>query len=108
MCCLIEYSRAMADPTLRASHDDRVAILRTLEQHTVAGRLSLTEFDQRTASALAAVTLDDLSTLTADLPDLPAPSPEPEPAGHSHYLALVFLIAFGTVALLLAILLLRP
>ena len=61
----------MPEPALRASDDDRDIVLRALERHTAVGRLSLDEFDQRSTAALAAVTLDELAALTADLPELP-------------------------------------
>jgi Domain of unknown function (DUF1707) len=106
---VVEYAPAMPEPALRASDDDRDSVLRTLEQHTAVGRLSLDEFDQRSSAALAAVTLDDLVALTADLPRLPDESARPdEPAGHGRHLALLFLIAFVTLAALVAMMLLHP
>jgi Domain of unknown function (DUF1707) len=60
----------MPEPVLRASDDDRDAVLRALERHTAVGRINLDEFDQRSTAALAAVTRDDLAALTADLPEL--------------------------------------
>ena len=39
-----EYARAMPEPVLRASDDDRDAVLRALERHTAVGRLNLAEF----------------------------------------------------------------
>ncbi|HEU4907303.1 MAG TPA: DUF1707 domain-containing protein, partial [Propionibacteriaceae bacterium] len=80
----------MPEPALRASDDDRDAVLRALERNTAVGRLTLDEFDQRSTAALAAVTLDQLAALTSDLPELrdePAQPIEPtrpaEPAGHA-------------------------
>jgi len=61
----------MPEPVLRASDDDRDTVLQALERHTASGRLNLDEFDQRSTAALAAVTLDQLAALTADLPKLP-------------------------------------
>jgi hypothetical protein len=99
----------MPESVLRASDDDRDAVLRALEQHTAVGRLSLDDFDQRSTAALAAVTMDDLAALTADLPDLPDELAQPvEPAGHPRHLALLFVIAFVTLAVLVAMMLLHP
>ena len=99
----------MPEPALRASDDDRDAVLRALERHTATGRLNLDEFDQRSTAALTAVTLDDLAPLTADLPRLPDDAAQqPEPAGHARHLVLVFAIAFVTLAALVAMMLLHP
>ena len=107
--CVFEYARAMPEPALRASDDDRDAVLRALERNTAVGRISLDEFDQRGTAALAAVTLDELAALTADLPDLPDKSaPTVEPASHARHLILLFVIAFVTLAALVAIMLLHP
>jgi Domain of unknown function (DUF1707) len=98
----------MPEPALRASDDDRDAILRALERHTAEGRLSLDEFEQRSTAALAAITLGDLAALTADLPELAVEPPQPvEPATDFH-LALIFVIAFTTLAVLVAMMLLHP
>jgi DUF1707 SHOCT-like domain len=99
----------MPEPGVRASDDDRDAVLRALEQHTAVGRLSLDEFDHRSTAALAAVTLDDLSALVADLPKLPEESARRvEPVSAARHLVLLFVIAFVTLAALVAIMLLHP
>jgi hypothetical protein len=99
----------MPEPAQRASDDDRDTVLRVLEWHTAVGRLNLDEFDQRSTAALAAVTLNDLAALTADLPQLPdEPGPQTEPAGRTRHLALLFVIAFVTLAVLVAMMLLHP
>jgi len=105
----VEYAPAMPEPALRASDDDRDAVLRALERHTATGRLNLDEFDQRSTAALTAVTLDDLAALTADLPQPPHEPARPvEPASHPRHLVLLFVIAFVTLAALVAIMLLHP
>ncbi|HEX7209960.1 MAG TPA: DUF1707 domain-containing protein [Propionibacteriaceae bacterium] len=96
----------MPEPGLRAADDDRDIVLRTLERHAAAGRLTLDEFDQRSTAALVAVTLDDLAALTADLPV--EPTPPVEPAGHDRHLVLLFVIAFVALAALVAMMLLHP
>jgi hypothetical protein len=99
----------MPEPGLRAADDDRDTVLQTLERHVAAGRLTLDEFDQRSTAALAAVTLDDLAVLTADLPELPAElARQAEPAGHERHLVLLFAIAFVALAVLVAMMLLHP
>jgi len=99
----------MPQPVLRASDDDRDAVLRALEWHTAVGRLNLAEFDQRSTAALNAVTLDELAALTSDLPKLPDESPQPvETASRARHLILLFLIAFVTLAALVAMMLLHP
>jgi Domain of unknown function (DUF1707) len=99
----------MPEPVVRASDDDRDTVLLALERHTAAGRLSLEEFDQRSTTALAAVTLDELAALTADLPKLPEEPARPvEPVGHGRHLVLLFVIAFVVLAVLVAMMLLHP
>jgi hypothetical protein len=106
---VVQYARAMPEPGLRASDDDRDIVLRALEWHTAAGRLNLDEFDQRSTAALAAVTLDDLAALTADLPKVPDVPPRPvEAAGHARHLVLLFVIAFVALATLVGVMLLHP
>jgi Domain of unknown function (DUF1707) len=99
----------MPEPALRASDDDRDSVLRALERHTAAGRLSLDEFDKRSTAALVAVTLDDLAELTADLPPLPhEPAQSAAPATHGRHLILLFLFAFVALAVLVAMMLFHP
>ena len=96
----------MPEPAVRASDDDRDIVLQALERHLAAGRLDLDEFDQRSTAALSAVTLNDLVVLTSDLPQ---PTGEPSrPVNHSQHLTVIFLIAFATLAVLLALMLLHP
>jgi Domain of unknown function (DUF1707) len=105
---IVEYARAMPEPALRASDDDRDTVLRVLERHVAEGRLNLDEFDQRSTAALAAVTRDELALLTADLPELSEEPTPVEPANHSRHLVLLFVIAFVTLAALVAMMLLHP
>jgi Domain of unknown function (DUF1707) len=99
----------MSDPALRASDDDRDTVLQALQGHLAAGRLDLDEFDQRSTAALAAVTLPELAALTVDLPELAGePARSVEPANSGRHLVLIFLIAFATLAVLVAMMLLHP
>jgi hypothetical protein len=52
----------------RASDADRAALVEFLGTHAGAGRLTLSEFEDRASNAYAATTLDDLGALVADLP----------------------------------------
>lgn len=65
----------MADPriAIRASDTDRERVVETLRRGHVEGRLTLAELEERSGTAYAARTVDELAPLTADLPDPPAP-----------------------------------
>ena len=60
------------DPTMRASDAERERVVEALRKHAAAGRLSVGELEERSASAYAARTLGALAPLLADLPE-PAP-----------------------------------
>ncbi len=53
---------------VRVSDAERGAVARRLERALREGRLTVTEFDERTAAAWTATTRGDLDDLTADLP----------------------------------------
>ena len=55
-------------PEVRVGDAERDAVVDSLKAHFGAGRLSLDEFEERTAQALAARTVGELVPLTADLP----------------------------------------
>src|SRR5256714_4524028 len=57
----------------RASNADRERSVLALREHTVAGRLTLEEFSERTDRALAAQTLAELEQVERDLPAAAAP-----------------------------------
>ena len=59
------------DPRLRASDADRERLVDELEQHTIAGRLTTDEFEQRTQQAYEARTMGQLDALHRDLPAVP-------------------------------------
>ncbi|TMM41374.1 MAG: DUF1707 domain-containing protein [Actinobacteria bacterium] len=84
----------MTDPGLRASDADRERVVAALQRHTAAGRLTLEEFGQRIDRAFAAVTNGDLAAVTRDLP------PEPPVASQHRQLAVAFLLALLTLAVL--------
>jgi hypothetical protein len=55
-------------PPLRASDDDRTAVVRVLHDAVARGLLTLEECDERVTAAYAARHLHELPALTADLP----------------------------------------
>jgi hypothetical protein len=60
-----------AAPALRASDADREQLVAELNDHTVAGRLSTDELEQRLQAAYAARTTGELDDLRRDLPATP-------------------------------------
>lgn len=56
------------DDRLRASDKDRDQVADILRDQYAQGRLTIEEFEERSAAALAARTMGDLAPLTADLP----------------------------------------
>ncbi|MEP6561760.1 MAG: DUF1707 domain-containing protein, partial [Nakamurella sp.] len=59
----------MTAPQMRAGTADRQRAVDRLTQHFTDGRLDAGEFDERVGKAYAAVHLDELPALFADLPD---------------------------------------
>jgi hypothetical protein len=69
-------------PEVRASDQERDAVLQRVQQAFAEGRLDDTEFDERMRAALSARTHADLDVLLKDLPsDLPAAPAAPGNAG---------------------------
>jgi hypothetical protein len=60
---------------VRVSDAERQAVIDDLRQHTVDGRLTLDEFEQRVEEALQARTGGELWAATRELPSLHRPSP---------------------------------
>ena len=67
-------------PRMRAGDADRAKTVEKLGRHLGEGRLTVEEFDERVARAHAAVHLDELPPLLADLPPDPPP-PAARPVG---------------------------
>jgi len=60
----------MADsPDIRIGTAEREDAMRRLSDHFAAGRLSVAEFDERSARVAAAMTRGELAPLFADLPE---------------------------------------
>ena len=55
-------------PAIRASDADRERLVAELNEHTVAGRLSTEDLEQRVQAAYAATTTGELAALRRDLP----------------------------------------
>jgi DUF1707 SHOCT-like domain len=83
------------DSGLRASDDDRMRVVADLERHTAAGRLSLDEYSERVARALAAPTHAELAAVTRDLPA--------EQPAVTRQLLVAFLLAFVTLTVLMTV-----
>jgi hypothetical protein len=66
----------MPEPHLLAADADRAAVVTRLDASLTDGRLTLAEYEDRSARAHAARTHGDLAELTADLPH-PAPPVHP-------------------------------
>jgi Domain of unknown function (DUF1707) len=73
----------MPDPQMRAADTDREAVVRRLGEHMSTGRLTLEEYEERSAAAYAAKTYGDLAKLTTDLPS-PAHVRPAAPTARSH------------------------
>ncbi|MGY4098705.1 DUF1707 domain-containing protein [Nocardia sp. R16R-3T] len=87
----------------RITVTERERALEQLSQHLGAGRLSLTEFDERSAIAAAATTKGQLAELFADLPGVIPPAP-PTPTGNAlqRLRTISAAISIGAVALAVA------
>lgn len=75
----------MADPgSLRVSDDERESVVEELREHTVAGRLTAEELDERLDAVYKAKTRADLDALRADLPISSAAAKKAMVARRSH------------------------
>ena len=73
----------MSDPTasqLRVGDAERERAADQLAQHHAAGRLTMTELDERLDAALSARTRSDLAATTVDLPVLATDRPSAAPS----------------------------
>ena len=66
-----------AGPALRASDGERDQVVALLQRHFADGRLTQAELEERAGAAFVARTRDELSALTADLPEQDARPPRP-------------------------------
>jgi hypothetical protein len=82
-------------PRMRAGDADRAKVVEKLGRHLGDGRLTIEEFDGRVTQAHAAVYLDQLPPLCADLPPDPPPTGrrQPRPQAWAQSAAFVVLMA---------------
>jgi hypothetical protein len=69
-----EVEEGRSWPVLRVSDAERQQVVALLQEHCAQGRLTVDEFTERTAEALASRTRSDLDRVLRELPPLP-PSP---------------------------------
>ncbi|MEU9292437.1 DUF1707 domain-containing protein [Streptomyces sp. NPDC048266] len=69
--------RPVPSGALRASHDDREAVVEQLRDAAAEGRIDFDELDARLEQALTARTQAELAVLTADLPSPPSVEARP-------------------------------
>lgn len=92
-------------PRMRAGDRDRQGVVEQLGKHFGEGRLTVEEFDERVVRAHAAVYLDQLPVLTADLPVEAAPRPRrPRPRSSVPQVAALLLVVLLLWGLTLAVL----
>ncbi|MFJ8668888.1 DUF1707 domain-containing protein [Streptomyces sp. NPDC093600] len=70
-------SRPVPSGELRASHDEREAVVEQLRDAAAEGRIDFDELDSRLEQALKAKTHAELAVVTADLPRLNLPESQP-------------------------------
>lgn len=87
-------------PGARVSVQARERALLELSEHLSTGRLSVTEFDERSAAIAAASSTTELAEVFADLPGITPPSAPPRPTDP----ALAFAVLGGVAALLALVL----
>ncbi|MEV6139410.1 DUF1707 domain-containing protein [Nocardia sp. NPDC051990] len=86
----------------RITVTERERALEQLSHHLGTGRLSLTEFDERSAVAAAATTKGQLAELFADLPGT-TPSAPPAPTGNALQRLRTIAAVISIVAVVLAV-----
>jgi hypothetical protein len=80
-------------PRMRAGDKDRQLVVEQLGKHFGEGRLTVEEFDERVVRAHASVYLDELPSLTVDLPRDPEPQRRPARSARRVPLGLLVLLA---------------
>ncbi|MEV4128519.1 DUF1707 domain-containing protein [Nocardia sp. NPDC049707] len=86
----------------RITVTERERALEQLSHHLGTGRLSLTEFDERSAVAAAATTKGQLAELFVDLPGTTPPAP-PAPTGNALQRLRTIAAVISIVAVVLAV-----
>lgn len=111
----------MGDDTIRASDQDRERLVEVLGEQTSQGRLTLAEFEERTARVYQARTWRELRVLVEDLPvrvtfagEQPDPGAAPVPstprpaARHATWLVPLLLVLVVAAAVVGAVVLRMP
>ena len=75
----------MPEPHQLAADADRAAVVTRLDESLADGRLTLAEYEDRSARAHGARTYGELAELTTDLPRPAAPHPRPAPVARAVY-----------------------
>ncbi len=75
----------MPEPHLRAADADRAAVVARLDASLADGRLTLAEYEDRSARAHAARTHGELDELTTDLPRPARPQEQRSPVARAVY-----------------------
>jgi hypothetical protein len=84
---------------VRAADADRERVVAELQRHSSAGRLSMDEFSERTAAVYRSRTMNELASLTADLPPEGPPGPR-SGQGSARGLVIALVLSVVAVALL--------
>jgi hypothetical protein len=85
-------------PDMRASDEDRERLVAELNEHTVAGRLSTEELEERLHTAYAARTTPELDALRRDLPLTPGQLALNHAARRSHLTRRMFQETGGSLS----------
>ena len=86
---------------VRASNEDREQVIKALQRHTEAGRLTLDEYSDRVGTVYAATTLDDLRAATVDLPVLAPTAPPAKASAGANERQLLWTFVFAVIAVAL-------
>ena len=87
------------DPHMRASDAERERVVEALRRHATAGRLSVSELEERSASAYGARTLAELAPLLADLPEPSPPGRRPRSLARPRAIRQLALVALMLIAI---------
>ena len=90
------------DPSMRASDAERERVVEALRRHATAGRLSVAELEERSASAYSARTLAELAPLLADLPELSPLARSPRSLARPRAVRQLALVAVMLIAIWVA------
>lgn len=87
------------DGPMRASDGERESVVEALRKHATAGRLSVAELEERSASAYEARTRAELAPLLADLPQDTAPRGLAREAARARAIPRFAVVALALIAI---------